>query len=301
MSTANPNVNRLQGLAVAAGAAWTDQLRDDLAEQLERGRGRNETTSRILRRVQRVLDRHGVKLGQLLADARLASFLIGAAGLAGAAPPVRLDDEPVDWTWDGMEPWLPLVDPALDELAAREMLPDMARQRRQARADASKLVKDRIAKTVEKIQAEPAELVQAIAESPVGQGLIGNAFRDAIQTHYHKGIEQALASPLVAEMFPFEETVGIPDSRQTDLCRIVNSSGIQKTGIYLRDDPVYRPFRPPRHWNCRCTRLMLTVEMAAARGIRWAQRWLRTGKRPGNPPYVRSIPASLPDGWTPPY
>jgi len=89
----------------------------------------------------------------------------------------------------------------------------------------------------------------------------------------------------------------IRDSRLTDLCAIISTSGLQGTGIYRADDPTWVKFRPPRHFNCRCGTRRLTVAMAAARGIKEAERWLESGQPPLSPEFVTPPNVELPTGW----
>ena len=91
----------------------------------------------------------------------------------------------------------------------------------------------------------------------------------------------------------------IRDARLTELCAIVSRSGLQRTGIYRADDPEWRRLRPPRHYNCRCGLVPLSVEDAAARGIREAKRWLADGFLAQPPAWVPHVPVELPPGWAP--
>jgi len=51
--------------------------------------------------------------------------------------------------------------------------------------------------------------------------------------------------------------------------------------VYSVDDPQWQAFGiPPAHPACRCIPVFLTLASAAARGIRVAQRWLKSGNRP---------------------
>ena len=111
-------------------------------------------------------------------------------------------------------------------------------------------------------------------------------FRTNVQQAYSNGMDQLLARDLIGKAFPYEETLPIRDSRLTDLCAICSRSGIQGTAIFRRDDPTWDRIKPPRHWSCRCGRNMLTLEQAAAKGIREAIRWLETGTPPVQPGWV---------------
>lgn len=98
-------------------------------------------------------------------------------------------------------------------------------------------------------------------------------------------------------VFPYAETIPIRDARLSELCATAAKSGINGTAVYRRDDPVWREYQPPRHPNCRCGRMILTVHMAASRGIKEAEEWLRTGEAPSSPAWVTRPPVELPKGW----
>jgi hypothetical protein len=80
---------------------------------------------------------------------------------------------------------------------------------------------------------------------------------------------------------------------------MMESLGLDGTAVYRRDDPVWDLFYPPWGWNCRCVVIPLSVEDAAARGVKEAMEWMRTGRPPVVPQYVNPPPFSIPKGWTP--
>lgn len=49
--------------------------------------------------------------------------------------------------------------------------------------------------------------------------------------------------------------------------------------------------------NCRCFINPISLEMAAARGVKEAIEWLRTGIPPANPQWVASVPYIVPPNW----
>lgn len=51
--------------------------------------------------------------------------------------------------------------------------------------------------------------------------------------------------------------------------------------------------------NCRCVVVPLSARQAAGYGVREAREWVRTGRPPRSPEYVRPIPFPLPAGWVP--
>ena len=106
--------------------------------------------------------------------------------------------------------------------------------------------------------------------------------------------------PLVANAFPYVETLPIRDDRLTKLCRIIAQSGLNGTGVFRADDPMWKKFKPPRYPGCRCGTVYLTFEMAAKRGVREAQEWLESGEAPTQPEWVPHPPVVLPPGWARP-
>lgn len=141
------------------------------------------------------------------------------------------------------------------------------------------------------------KMAAAFDESPLAAGHLENVFRTNVQTALSRGIDAVADQPLVADEFPFEEVIVIPDSRLSEVCEAMMTSGIQGTNIYRRDDPVYRRYVSPRHYQCRCNRRLLSVEQAARRGIREAVHWLQTGQPPLQPTWVAPIKVPLPAGW----
>jgi uncharacterized protein with gpF-like domain len=134
--------------------------------------------------------------------------------------------------------------------------------------------------------------------SALSRRAIESVYRTATGSAYERGKETILESGLAVDLFPFVMDVSVPDSRRTDLCRVVTRSGIDGSNIFMRSDPEWQRLKPLRHWQCRCSSVPLSVADAARRGIVYAQQWMAEGKRPDGPkPYVNRIEAELPKGW----
>jgi uncharacterized protein with gpF-like domain len=220
------------------------------------------------------------------------------------------EEEP---SWDGLDSWLPLIRAAVDNLKSRKLLRKEAYEEQSAEVkqkaftvanvrteEAIGKVRDAVVDAVEKGQTLrdfTATVKEALETSPIGPGQMENVFRTNIAQAYSKGMDHVLDHPIVAEQFPYEETLPIRDSRLTELCAIVSRSGLDGTGIYRRDDPSWVRLKPPRHFQCRCGRRALSVEQAAQRGIKEAQAWLKSGTPPGIPEWVPPPPVELPKGW----
>ena len=313
---ADPATDAILDHALQASEAFRQELLDALEERLaplwEEG-----NADLILAEARAVLERHVGPLAGLITAAGLASWLHGAASVvedlpSGSLPKLVATEPP---RWAGMKAWEPVVEGAVDSL--RELSP-VTHDEFEAMADASRreaftVAYEASAAAVEKVRDAVADAVERgysfdtfkdmlkgdLDTSKLGTGALENVFRTASAKAYSVGMDRLLSDPVVSETFPFEETVPIKDSRLTPLCEVVSRSGIQGTGVYLRDDPIYQKFKPPRHWRCRCSRRALSVEDAARRGIKYAQEWLEKGEQPPDPPYVEHPPVDLPPGWVP--
>src|SRR5262249_21071406 len=96
------------------------------------------------------------------------------------------------------------------------------------------------------------------------------------------------------------EYSAVHDSRARPEHRHLERLGLDGTAVYRRDDPVILQFWPPWDYNCRCAVVPLTVADAAARGVKEAQEWLRTGQPPAAPAFVAPPPFSPPAGFAGP-
>lgn len=281
----------------------------------------------ILEECRRTLERAVGPLGRVLGDAALAAWLTGAGHVAERLPDARLVDDEIDspialnlparqgLRWDGMKAWRPVVDSAIDNLQSRQLLTRDAwdvvsedvRRRAftvafQSTSDSVGEVRDAVEEAVDQGHGLPEfreNVERRLGRGALSIGHLSNILRTGTSRAMSDGMDAALEVPLVGEYFPFEEVVGIDDSRQSDLCAEANRAGLQGTGIFLRSDPVYQRLKVPRHWSCRCTRIPRTVADAAARGIMYAQEWLRRGEQPMPPAHVDDPGLFPPEGWLP--
>lgn len=216
---------------------------------------------------------------------------------------------------EGEGPRLPLIEEAVADLAGRELLtrPEYDALSADARSRAFTVAGVETEQAVERVR---DALVRATAEgtglrdfrrrleadleegSLLGPAHVETVFRTNLQTAYSRGLDSILTHPLVQDLFPYEATEPIRDSRLSPLCEVTSRSGIAGSNVFRSDDPVWLEYKPPRHWNCRCARVPLTLEMASRRGVREAQDWLRTGRPPERPAWVQRPSEPLPAGWT---
>jgi SPP1 gp7 family putative phage head morphogenesis protein len=148
-----------------------------------------------------------------------------------------------------------------------------------------------------------ADFSETIADHVAGSGLGDSSIETIYRTHvgraYSAGQVSVLQSPAVQSAFPYLEYSATHDSRVRPDHLSMESLGLDKTAIYRADDRIWDTFYPPWAWNCRCMVIPLSVEDAAARGVREAIEWLRTGRPPTTPEYVTIPPFRLPSGWSP--
>lgn len=264
--------------------------------------------------MRQILTQYEPAFALILADTLLAARLAGRWDVAQHLPPSppsdRLtlampspDDENLHF---------PIIETATAGMANREVLfPwEYYQLDSDARQKAFTVSNVAAAETMQKIQQALVEdiaeggtlrqfrdkVIEALDSSWLSPSQVETVYRTAVGSEYaqaqHEMHEQ------VEDAFPFVLDASIADGRRSPLCEIMSKSGIQGTNIYLFRDPEWQRLRPLRHFNCRCGKVPLSVEDAARRGIRYAQEWLRAGRRPVNPPFVARINAELPKGWT---
>jgi hypothetical protein len=119
-------------------------------------------------------------------------------------------------------------------------------------------------------------------------------FRTNVQSAFSDGQMAVLQNPVVRGGFPYVAYEAIHDDRTRHDHLHVERSGIGGTNVYRTDDPVFRVFRPPWDWNCRCSWNPITTRQAAEAGIKEAQDWLETGQEPTEPAYVAMPPFAPP-------
>jgi hypothetical protein len=95
------------------------------------------------------------------------------------------------------------------------------------------------------------------------------------------------------QLFPYVQMYPIQDSRTPTEHLALETSGLDGTGIYRRDDPFLKPWwRLQSTWErkgrspCRCASNNLTVEAASRKGVSEAKQWHATGIPPTRPTWV---------------
>jgi len=198
------------------------------------------------------------------------------------------------------------------EAAAKSLLNRRVMDREQfdeltdrAKADAFTVAGDLSEKTIDKVRTTLAEttlegtsldkfsakIQERMGKSPIGPGHLENVYRTNLQAAFRDGQASVMANPVVAAVFPYIEYIPVTDSRTRDTHAQLGKLGLDGTGVYRRDDPFWDYFMTPIDFNCRCGTNNLTVEAAARKGVKEAQRWLETGIAPTNPEHrLETIP-----------
>ncbi len=124
------------------------------------------------------------------------------------------------------------------------------------------------------------EARKAITSLPISDAHLEQVFRNNTNESFSQGYEFVLDQPLVADEFPYRLYSAIHDDRVRDVHLGLERCGLDGTAVYHKDDPVWLAIRPPNDWNCRCGWIALSVESAAALGVKSAQEALAAGRAP---------------------
>ena len=102
---------------------------------------------------------------------------------------------------------------------------------------------------------------------------------------------------ILNESYPYIWWAAVRDARTPPQHRLLESSGIEGTALYRRDDPFFADWWPLRaRWHkrgrtpCRCGWVDLSIKDAAKRfEIREAVEWYRTKEPPTSPAWVTPL------------
>jgi len=311
---------------IEQGSGAAGIVASEIKRRILRAVRRSSDRPGLLARIRAILARHEPLLSRVLSDTLLAGWIAGYHEVGQDIPavehpfgwrPPNIPDNPIAGhaAEDAPEPIIlyPAMEAAATDLMERRVLTkdefeNLALDAKRAAftvarvqsLDAIEKVRDALAEDVREggtLEEFRGKLEEALGASSLDSSHVETIYRTNIAQSYASGINAILDNPLVGDEFPFAETVEIRDARLTDLCAVVSRSGLDGTGIYLRDDPEWVRLQPPRHWSCRCGIIPHDVESAAARGIEYAKEWLARGRRPPYPGFVPRVPVELPKGW----
>lgn len=149
------------------------------------------------------------------------------------------------------------------------------------------------------LKAFRAAVADALGESALGKSQVEAIYRTAVARSYSAGQRAVMEVPLVADEFPYLLYSATHDGRVRPEHLAMERLGLNGTAVYRADDPVWNRFYPPWGFRCRCIVIPLSIADAAARGVREAREWNRTGIPPAVPEFVPAPPFELPKNWIP--
>lgn len=137
--------------------------------------------------------------------------------------------------------------------------------------------------------------------TPIAPHRLEMIYRTNTMSAFSEGRRQLTNNEIVQDAFPYTEYSATHDSRVRPEHHALESLGIEKSAIYrTADHEFWDLFYPPWSYNCRCTTIMLTIERAARKGLKQAEKWLKTGKEPELVSQLSNIPFRPKPDWITP-
>lgn len=323
-------IDRILGSALLGISGLSDDLLRSMRKEILNHRLLYTQPAQIAQLARERIEAFEPVLAKHLSDATLASWVTGFDSLAGKLPKWVQDEfqaenvrngppvEPPEFDWFGMfgEPEFKLlnVEQATDRLLERGILTreqfDAASEavQRDSFEIAGDLKEDTIGRLrqflVEDIHSGTSlkgfknRIDEHLGSAPIAPGHLETVYRTNTHAALRDGRETLRANPIVRDLFPYQEYIPIRDTRARHEHIKLGELGLNGTGIYRADDPVWEYFTPPWDYNCRCGSRLLTIAQAARSGVREAQEWLKTGRPPQQPEYrIGYIPFPPNPGW----
>lgn len=312
-------------LIIGQGLITAETISQELRERLERMilRMRGQSEFEIFAACRNILNEFEPLTAEALLHTDLAAWIAGFDRVANGLPPYTfghtnamrdsffppppnfflpsVEDEP--------EPIVkfPLIERARDNLFQRKILtPQQYRDATAAaRNNSFTVAGDLSTRTLESIQQTLAENVrdgasfklfrqqinEKLGTSPIGAAHLETVYRTNVQAAFSDGHNTIAENPIVRQLFPYQEYLPIRDARARREHLALGRLGLNGTGVYRYDDPMWDFFDPPWDYNCRCGKNLLAIDAAARKGVREAQEWLRTSSPPSNPEWrINYIP-----------
>lgn len=315
MDAKRRNLDRLVGKSLLMSEAIASEIRGQVIQAVTRG------TS--LETVRGILVGFEPTFAQMLTDAELAAWVLGFEEVAQALPGAILEAfEQFVGSGDVLKPYVPpegqilrfpAIERAAESLVERNIVTRQVFDELEASAksraftvayqdteDTIAAIRDVLAEQVREgasLEGFRQQIEERVNGSAMGPAHLENVYRTNIQRAFHQAHEEAASHPLVEEMFPYQEYLPIHDDRTRPQHLELATLGLSGTGVYRRDDPMWKYFLPPWHYQCRCTVNLLTREQAAAKGVKEAQEWIRTGVTPIPEWRLDAIPFRPEEGW----
>ena len=297
-------LDRIINRASTGHRALYDTLLEELTKQANRMKRAKVSNRRLAIDLEATIHKYREPLAELMADSDLVGWVVGSGKVASKLPFTK---DSIGQTLDlgeSLSPWEDLVHPAVISLQKTGVvLPESWQQQIEETKTRSKATaEERIAQATTKVREAVMESVEegttyrtflqkiedALGESAVSPNSVDMFYRDTMARAYHDGQEMVAENPVVAERFPYRRRVPIKDVRLTELCETLAKSGINGTGIYLADDPVWLETRPQSHHRCRCGIVLLSEQDAVRYGV-------LNGSYVDYPQFPPGV--SMPDGW----
>lgn len=301
------------GHNLVIGETILQELRLRLVRDIARNRNKLSDEA-ILNRAREILGQFEPVLARQIASADLGAWLLGSNKVASDLPawagPTKANsgsDVPpipprfiVSDLFDN-DPSLrfPLIENAAISLMDRQLFtrPDFDKLSADAKRKAFTVAGEMSLDALDTIRNTLVETIvdgpsldefrnrfeEALGTSRIGPAHLETVYRTNIQTSYQDGQDEIANNPIVADVFPYQEYLPIHDGRTRENHLELETLGLNGTNIYRRDDPFWDRWTPPNGYNCRCGTNLLTIDVAAARGVKEAQEWLRTSRPPATP------------------
>lgn len=283
--------------------------------------------SELLSLVRRAILRVEPILAKALTGGILAAWVSAARGPARDALPAGGQNTPSAPAW--LDPpryqSVGLAEPATRFPAVEAAVADLLSRRAVTTSQAEQLAADARAAafTVARVVTEDAvgEVRDAVTRHVASGGTL-RQFRDEVgdvltaaglDDHHVEaiyrtqtgrarsaGLRAVLDHELIGDEFPYLKYSSTHDSRARPEHAALERLGLNGTAVYRADDPVIRRYFPPWAWSCRCIVIPLSIEDAAAEGVKEARAWLASGEPPARPQFVADPGFKLPKGWPAP-
>lgn len=156
-------------------------------------------------------------------------------------------------------------------------------------------IRDRLGEMIEE-GADRQQFMEEFKTLPLSEAHLEQVFRNNVRSAFSEGMEDVLDEPAVGEAFVYRLYNAIDDDRVRKNHLALETLGIQGTNVYHKDDPVWKTFRPPWSWLCRCDWTAISIRQAAQLGIKSAQTALANETTP-EPDFVKMPPFQPPPLW----
>lgn len=273
---------------------------------------------KLAQRIRAILDKYEPRLSAELRGAQVMGFVKSAQRIVNRASVTRREAAPLSRQFkapaDRGTVW-PQVVQAVESI--REKVPFLAHEFDQLDADAKRVAftvarattLDTVRAIQDAIRVDVAtggtldEFRRRVAETVDGSNLADHHVEQIYRTNVGRaqaaGQIAILEHPQVRSAFPYIQYSATHDSRTRPEHLALEKLGLNGTAVYRADDPIWNLYYPPWSYNCRCIPIPISVEDAAALGVKEAKEWLRTGNPPLVPEFVRDPGFELPPGWIP--